>query len=184
MSILIALVDQLAQFFYISIFTQSNPIAISIATKTMATASANTPVGILQKFYAAEAQYMATPPDSPDAAAAFETMAASFAPGMKVYQPVDLPWGSTWEGTEGFLAWGKKMTQYFEKVEAEPIRNLDDGKETVVVESIVHVRIRKTGEEHNVRLAQIATVDVERGFIKDIRQYPFGTKELLAWLGT
>jgi ketosteroid isomerase-like protein len=149
----------------------------------MATLSTNTPTEILQRFYAAEAVYMATPPDSPEASTNFDAMAACFAPDLKVYQPKDLPWGGTWEGTEGFLAWGKVMKGYFDKLEPEPIRILDDGKETVVVESIIHVRIKGTGEEHDVRLVQIATVDLEKGVIKDIRQYPFEMKEVLARLG-
>jgi ketosteroid isomerase-like protein len=149
----------------------------------MATTSTNTPAGILQKFYAAEAIYIATLPDSPKASENFNAMASCLAPDVKVYQPKDLPWGGTWEGTEGVLAWGKVMTGYFDKIEAEPIRILDDGKETVVVESIVHVRIRGNAEEYDLRLAQVATVDVEKGVIKDIRQYPFETRQILSRLG-
>lgn len=149
----------------------------------MANPTTNTPTEILTKFYAAEAVFMATPPDTPEATTNFNAMAACFAPDLKVYQPSELPWGGTWEGTEGFLAWGKLMTSYFENLKAVPIRIFDDGKETVVVESIVHAKIRKTGEDHETRLAQIATVDVEKGVIKDIRQYVFEPKQLLTWLG-
>jgi ketosteroid isomerase-like protein len=126
-----------------------------------------TPKEILDRFYAAEAIFMA----APDATRDPTNMLSTLSPKIKVVQSPDLPWGGEWIGHEGFAAWGATMTSYFQSLEVlEPrVFEQTDGDEVMVFSTLRLVT--KKGEVWEKPLTQIVKVDRAEGVIVQITPF-------------
>ena len=127
-----------------------------------------TALDILNRFYAAEKIYMSTPSDSRD----FSGMGAVLSPSAQLIQSPDLPYGGTYVGHSGYLAWAEAMASYFDRVEPHDVTIYEEsGGEgsSVVVSMKVNMRIRRTGREVEGLGVQIVKVDRERVLIVEMR---------------
>jgi hypothetical protein len=128
---------------------------------------------ILQQFYADERIYMSQPQDKADPSLLARTLSSD----VKLYQSPDLPYGGTYSGVEGFLAWGKEMGNCFDQVGVEPNKILEDGDDVVVL-STLNLRVRKTGEVLSGPFAQHVKVDREQGKIVEMRPFYWNVQGL------
>ncbi len=135
---------------------------------------------ILDRFYAAERIYMSAPLEQRD----ISGMAACLTPDFKGVQSPDLPWGGVWEGLDGFLEWGKMMSEYFDVLDVQNPRVFEQGgADEVVVLLNLHLRVRKTQEELDHPMVQVAKVDFEKGLIRSFQPFMWnvaGLNEKLA----
>lgn len=150
----------------------------------MASTSLPTAAEILSKFYAEETAYMSHPPDQRDFASG---MAACLSPDFVCYQSPDLPWGGEWHGREGLKRWIDTMSSYWSALEVlEPKfyeRVGEDGKGSVLVESVLRLQARGTGEVWQKPLVQIIKVDREQGWIESIQPFYWDVRGLRDALG-
>jgi ketosteroid isomerase-like protein len=135
--------------------------------------STATATEILNQFYDDERIYMAQPPDQKDSALLTNTLS----PHIKLYQTPDLPYGGTYEGVEGFLAWGKTMGSYFDTVDVKPLKVLEDGDDVIVI-STLHLRVRRTGEVLENPFVQHVKIDRKAGKILEFRPFYWNVKGL------
>jgi ketosteroid isomerase-like protein len=126
---------------------------------------------VLDAFYANERIYMSQ--SNPDPS----LLAKTLSPHVKLYQTPDLPYGGTYEGIEGFLAWGKEMSSYFDHVDVKPTKVLEDGDDVVVL-STLHLRVRKTGKDLIGPFAQHVKVDRVEGKIVEMRPFYWDVRGL------
>lgn len=131
---------------------------------TMASDSLFTPREILNRFYAAERQYMS----SPSGAADFSILAPTLSTSVILTQSPDLPYGGDFHGHTGFLQWSEAMQSLFSKVDVQDPEILE-GEDKCVVLSTVMFKVRRTGEEFQRPLVQIVGVDREEGTITSMR---------------
>lgn len=147
----------------------------------MASTSLPTPAEILAKFYAAETEYMASPPEKRD----FDSgMGAVLSPNFVGYQSPDLPWGGEWHGREGFQRWSETMASYWEHLEVkEPKVYEREGADSVVVELTLYLKARGSGKELTSPMTQVWTVDREKGWLVSVRPFYWDVKGLREVLG-
>jgi ketosteroid isomerase-like protein len=138
-----------------------------------------TPKEILDRFYAAEAIFMAAPDATRDAT----DMLSTLSPKIKVHQSPDLPWRGEWIGHEGFAAWGATVTSYFRSLEVLEPRVFEqaDGDE-VMVFSTLRLQTKK-GEVWEKPLTQIIKVDRDEGVIVQITPFYWDVQGLKKLLG-
>jgi hypothetical protein len=141
--------------------------------------SLQTPKQILDRFYAAEAIFMAAPDSSRDPT----DMLSTLSPKLQVHQSPDLPWGGEWVGHEGFAAWGATMTSYFSSLEVlEPrVFEREEGDE-VMVFSRLKLKT-KAGEVWEKPFTQVVRVDREEGVIVEITPFVWDVQGLRKLLG-
>jgi len=142
--------------------------------------SLQTPKQILDRFYAAEAIFMASPASSRDPTAMLSTLS----PNLKVHQSPDLPWGGVHVGHAGFAAWGETMTSYFSSLEVlEPrIFERSEGDEVMVFSTL---RLKtKAGELWEKPLTQLVKVDRGEGVIVEITPFYWDVQGLKKLLGS
>lgn len=141
----------------------------------MASDKAHTPRSILDAFYQAERDYMSADPKERD----FSTMAALLAPDVRLHQTTALPYAGTYVGIEGFQDVARQMADYLSEVD---VRNVEifqsEHKDSnrIMSLSMVHLKIRKTGQEFDFPTTQAITVDLEKGVIKEIRPFYWDVK--------
>lgn len=138
-----------------------------------------TPKQILDRFYAAEAIFMAAADSSRDPT----DMLSTLSPNLKIYQSPDLPWGGEWVGHEGFVAWGAAMTSYFSSLEVLEPRVFEraEGDEVMVFSTL---RLKtKAGEVWEKPLTQLVRVDREEGVIVEITPFYWDVQGLKKLLG-
>jgi ketosteroid isomerase-like protein len=128
---------------------------------------------ILNQFYADERIYMSQPSNQQDPA----LLANTLSPRIKLYQTPDLPYGGTYEGIEGFLAWGKKMGSYFDTVDVQPSKVLEDGDDVIVL-STLRLRVRRTGRVIENPFVQHIRVDREAGKLLEFRPFYWDVRGL------
>lgn len=128
----------------------------------------HTPLSILTAFYDAERIYMSAPESERD----FSAMAATIAPTMQLYQSPALPYGGTYVGRDGFQRWSRQMADCFRVVDAQDVEVFESqqqGADRVVVSCWVRFVARKTGREGRQPLVQVVKVDLERGWMVEMR---------------
>jgi hypothetical protein len=138
-----------------------------------------TPKQILDRFYAAEAIFMA----APDAKRDPTDMLSTLSPKIKVHQSPDLPWGGEWVGHEGFAAWGATMTSYLRSLEVLEPRVFEQAHgDEVMVFSTLRLETKK-GEVWEKPLTQIVKVDRDEGVIVQITPFYWDVQGLKKLLG-
>jgi len=141
--------------------------------------SLQTPKEILDRFYAAEAIFMA----SPDATRDPTDMLSTLSPKLQVHQSPDLPWGGEYVGHEGFARWGEIMTGYFSSLEVlEPRVFERDAGDEVMVFSTLRVKT-KAGKVWEKPFTQVVRVDREEGVIAEITPFQWDVQGLKKLLG-
>ncbi|KEF54732.1 uncharacterized protein A1O9_09174 [Exophiala aquamarina CBS 119918] len=141
----------------------------------MASDKAHTPRSILDAFYQAERDYMSANPEDRD----FSAMAALLAPDVRLHQTAALPYAGTYVGIEGFQDVARQMADYLNEVDvrnAEIFESEYKGSNRIMSLSMVHLKIRKTGEELDFPTTQAITVDLEKGLIMEIRPFYWDVK--------
>lgn len=133
---------------------------------------------ILNRFYAAERLYMASPPEKRDFTDLSETLSAS----VFIHQSPDMPYGGEYQGHDGFLKWSEAMATCFDRMEVSERQVLHNGNE-VVVTSTLRMRVRKSGEEVLGPLIQWIKVDRDAGTIKEIRPFYWNVRGINEALG-
>jgi len=138
-----------------------------------------TPKQILDRFYAAEALFMAAPASSRDPTSLLSTLS----PNLTIHQSPDLPWGGEWVGHEGFVAWGETMTSYFSSLEVLKPKVFEraEGDEVMVFSTL---RLRtKAGEVWERPLTQVVRVDRGEGVVLEITPFYWDVQGLKKLLG-
>jgi len=141
--------------------------------------SPQTPKQILDRFYAAEAIFMAAPDSSRDPT----DMLSTLSPNLQVHQSPDLPWGGEYVGHAGFAAWGAIMTSYFSSLEVLEPRVFEraEGDEVMVFSTL---RLKtKGGEVWERNMTQLIRVDREEGVIVEITPFQWDVQGLRKLLG-
>jgi len=141
-----------------------------------------TALEILNRFYAAEQLYTASPPSERD----FSGMAAHLAPDAKLYQSPDLPFGGVFVGHEGYQQWAKAFAPYFDKLAPQDFAVFDekggDGGR-IVLSTTVLMKVKKTGKQIRQLMVQVVEVDRERELITEMRPLYWDVAAFNAALG-
>ncbi|MEV4001227.1 nuclear transport factor 2 family protein [Actinomadura sp. NPDC049753] len=130
----------------------------------------------LERFYAAEADYLAAGgPGKGD----FSVMAAHLAPDVVMYQAPSLPYGGTWRGHDGMERFMAVMSELWSDLTFREQRYAVDG-ETVTVRNDCVFRARATGREVDTSVLQWITV--RDGLVSEFRPFYLDTSAVLAAL--
>ena len=109
----------------------------------------------------------------------FAGMAATLSPDMKLVQAPDLLWGGVYHGHAGFQKWSETMASYFDGLEVtDPQVFEQSGSDSVVVHSVLKLRVRKNGEKLERPLIQIIKVDRVKEVITEITPFYWDVKGL------
>lgn len=141
-----------------------------------------TPKEILNRFYAAEAIYMATP----DATRDPTDMLSTLSPNLNCVQSPDLPWGGDYVGHADFSRWGEIMKSYFDSLEVlEPrfFESDDPNGDEVLVYLKLRLVVKGSGEVVESPMTQVVTVDREKGVVLEIRPFYWNVAGLRKALG-
>ncbi|KAK4636849.1 uncharacterized protein CLAFUR5_00822 [Fulvia fulva] len=134
-----------------------------------------TPAEILQRFYDAETIYMVALPQKRD----FSGMAATLSPDMKLVQSPDLLWSGIFHGHAGFQKWSETMASYFNGLEVTDAQVFEkSGSDSVVIHSVLKLRIRKNYKRLERPLVQVVKVDRAKGVIVEITPFYWDVKGL------
>ena len=125
----------------------------------MSTAGQPSPRDVIQRFYAAEADYMNA--GGPDADASFDDMAATLDPDVVLHQSPDLPWGGEFRGHAGYEDWARQMSTAFDQLEVKDRRFLVEG-DTVVITCRLVTRSRTSGQTLDLPMVQVVRVRDDR----------------------
>ncbi|MEU8304790.1 nuclear transport factor 2 family protein [Actinomadura sp. NPDC048955] len=130
----------------------------------------------LERFYAAEADYLAAGgPGKGD----FSVMAAHLAPDVVMYQAPSLPYGGTWRGHDGMERFMAAMSELWSELTFREQHYAVDG-ETVTVRNDCVFRARATGREVDTSVLQWITV--RDGLVSEFRPFYLDTSAVLAAL--
>ncbi|NDU74293.1 DUF4440 domain-containing protein [Actinomadura sp. DSM 109109] len=130
----------------------------------------------LERFYAAEADYLAAGgPGKGD----FSAMAAHLAPDVTMYQASSLPYGGTWRGHDGMERFMAAMSEAWSDLAFREQHYAVDG-ETVAVRSDCAFRARATGR--TVETAVLQWITVRDGLVREFRPFYLDTSAVLAVL--
>jgi uncharacterized protein len=138
----------------------------------------HTPLSILNAFYAAERNYMSSPPETRD----FSVMASTISPNMILYQTPNLPYSGTYHGVQGFKEHFEKMGKVYSEVDVGGVE-VFQGEEGVVVYCEVRFVVRGTGREVRQRLCQVVKVDGEKGWLREMRVFYWDVPGLVELFG-
>jgi ketosteroid isomerase-like protein len=131
----------------------------------------------LERFYAAEADYLAAGgPGKAD----FSGMAAHLAPDVVMYQAESLPYGGTWRGHDGMERFMAAMSEAWTGLTFLERRYAVDG-ETVAVHNRGVLTSRATGRELETSVLQWITV--RDGLVHEFRPFYLDTAAVLDALG-
>ena len=117
------------------------------------------PRDAIDRFYAAEAAYMAA--GGGDAGASFADLAATLDPGVVLHQSPDLPWGGEFHGHAGYEDWARRMSRAFDRLAVEDQRYFT-ADDTIVVTCRLVTRSRASGETLDLPMAQVVRVAGDR----------------------
>ena len=125
----------------------------------MSVTGAASPREVIQRFYRAEAAYMAA--GGADANASFADMAATLDPGVVLHQSPDLPWGGEFHGHSGYEDWARQMSRAFDRLEVKDACIFTAGDAVVITCRLV-TRSRASGETLDLPMAQVVRVAGDR----------------------
>ncbi|MBO2461396.1 nuclear transport factor 2 family protein [Actinomadura violacea] len=132
---------------------------------------------VLERFYAAEADYLAAGgPGKAD----FAGMAAHLAPDVVMHQAPSLPYGGTWRGHDGMERFMAAMSEAWTGLTFLEQHRAVDG-ETVAVLNRCVFRARATGRELETSVQQWITV--RDGLVREFRPFYLDTAAVLDALG-
>ncbi|WP_244305588.1 nuclear transport factor 2 family protein [Kitasatospora cheerisanensis] len=126
-------------------------------------------LAVLQKFYAAEAAYIAA---GGLGKASFDGLAACLAPEVVMYQAPGLPYGGTWRGPRGIEEFMAAMSEAWQSLDFLEQRFVLDG-DVVVVMNRGRLRARATGRVLDTSVMQLITV--KDGLITEIHPFYWDT---------
>ncbi|WP_419826323.1 nuclear transport factor 2 family protein [Sphingomonas sp.] len=124
------------------------------------------PVAALERFYAAEANYMAA--GGARGGASFAPLAETLAPDVVLHQSPDLPWGGEFYGHAGYEDWARQMSEAFDALEVKDRQLVASGDTAVAICRLV-TRSRVNGSTINAPMAQV--VRVREGRIVEFRPF-------------
>ncbi|MGI5205775.1 nuclear transport factor 2 family protein [Spirillospora sp. CA-108201] len=135
----------------------------------------------LQRFYAAEAAYLAAGgPGKGD----FSVMAAHLTPDVVMYQAPCLPYGGTWRGHDGMERFMAVMSEMWSELTFREQHYAVDGAglghAVVAVRNDCVFRARATGREVDTSVLQWITV--RDGLVSEFRPFYLDTSAVLAAL--
>ncbi len=124
------------------------------------------PRTVLERFYEAEATYMAARQieDSAD----FSVMRATLSPDVVLHQSPDLPFGGEYTGHDGYERWALAMSKLFDKLDVIEQQFFEQG-DTVLVVCRFRTRSRVNGQIQDYPMVQV--VRVTGGMIVDFRPF-------------
>ena len=103
----------------------------------------------LQRFYAAEAAYLAD-----GGGGDFSPVAATLDADCVIYQPASLPYGGAWRGHAGFEAWMRAFAAQWSALDVRDPHLFHDG-DVIVSRSHVYATSRTTGRAADWPLLQL-----------------------------
>lgn len=121
-----------------------------------------TAAAVLNRFYAAEREYVAT------GGSDFGPMADCLHPDVVLYSMPGLPYGGIWRGHDGLQRFNATMSRAWESIEFLEQHQVPDG-DRVAVFLKVRFRARATGRELETTILQLNTV--VDGLITEFRPY-------------
>ncbi|MEU3495634.1 nuclear transport factor 2 family protein [Kitasatospora cineracea] len=124
---------------------------------------------VLQKFYAAEAAYIAA---GGRGKAGFDGLAACLDPEVVMYQAPGLPYGGTWRGPRGIEEFMAAMSETWQSLDFLEQRFVLDG-DVVVVMNRGRLQARATGRILDTSVMQLITV--KDGLITEIHPFYWDT---------
>jgi ketosteroid isomerase-like protein len=131
---------------------------------------------VLQKFYAAEAAYIAA---GGIGKASFDGIAECLDPEVVMYQAPGLPYGGTWRGPRGIEEFMAAMSEAWRSLEFFEQRFVVDG-DAVVVLNRGRLQARATGRVLDTSVRQLITV--KDGLIAEIHPFYWDTAAVAAAL--
>ncbi|MCX4744446.1 nuclear transport factor 2 family protein [Kitasatospora sp. NBC_01287] len=126
-------------------------------------------LAVLQKFYAAEAAYIAA---GGMGRASFDELAECLDPEVLMHQAPGLPYGGTWRGARGIEEFMAAMSEAWQSLEFFEQRFVVEG-DTVVVLNRGRLRARATGRALDTSVMQLITV--KDGLISEIHPFYWDT---------
>ncbi|WUN35630.1 nuclear transport factor 2 family protein [Kitasatospora sp. NBC_00315] len=124
---------------------------------------------MLQKFYSAEAAYIAA---GGPGRARFDGLAECLDPEVVMYQAPGLPYGGTWRGPSGIEEFMAAMSVAWQSLEFLEQRFVVDG-DSVVVLNRGRLRARASGRVLDTSVMQLITV--KDGLITEFRPFYWDT---------
>jgi ketosteroid isomerase-like protein len=109
---------------------------------------------VMQKFYAAEAAYVAA---GGPGKASYDQVAAHLDPEVTLHQASGLPFTGTWRGHDGMERFLARFSETWESMEFLEQEHWGD-EHTVVVRNRVRFRARATGRDVDTLIVQLITV--------------------------
>ena len=125
---------------------------------------------VLQRFYEAEARYMAA--DQPD----FAPVAATLHPDCRLCEPASLPYGGDWRGRDGVERWLRMFKATWSSLEVRDSQVFGDG-DTLFSRSHVYATARATNKPTDWPLLQQFTLS--QGGVLELRPFHWDTAAIL-----
>ncbi|KIA62543.1 nuclear transport factor 2 family protein [Nocardia vulneris] len=129
---------------------------------------------VLERMYAAEAEYFAA---GGPGTASFSTLEPFFAADVVLRQADSLPYGGTWRGHAGLDQFFRAMSATWDRFELKSQVFLSESNPLVVL-THVHARSRRTGRELEFPILQTITVD--DGRITEVNPFYWDTAAITA----
>ncbi len=127
----------------------------------MSVVTSPSPRDVLERFYRAEAAYMAGSAGDASGGASFADVATTLDPGVVLHQSPDLPWGGEFHGHAGYEDWARQMSRAFDRLTVEDACFFTAG-DTVVVTCRLVTRSRASGETLDLPMTQVVRVVGDR----------------------
>lgn len=147
----------------------SNLIAEPAAGSRTGVCARGDALAVLQKFYAAEAAYIAA---GGMGEASFDGLAGCLDPEVVMYQAPGLPYGGTWRGPRGIEEFMAAMSEAWQSLEFLEQRFVVDG-DVVVVMNRGRLQARATGRILDTSVMQLITV--KDGLITEMHPFYWDT---------
>ncbi len=129
---------------------------------------------VLERMYAAEAEYFAA---GGPGTASFNTLEPFFAADVVLRQADSLPYGGIWRGHAGLEQFFRVMSATWDRFELKTQVFLSESN-PLVVQTQVHARSRRTGRELEFPILQ--TITVGDGRITEVNPFYWDTAAITA----
>ena len=129
----------------------------------------------LERFYAAEADYMAHEDG------AFAPVAATLHPECLIREPEALPYGGEWRGHAGWERWMQAFRATWSALSVEGAEMFETG-DAAVVFSRSHVRATARATERPAEWTLLQQVEVRDGLILRLEPFHWDTAAILSAL--
>lgn len=157
--------------------THPSPAAAAETGTTTGTHARGDALAVLEKFYAAEAVYIAA---GGPGKASFDELAACLDPDVVMYQAPGLPYGGTWRGPRGIEEFMAAMSAAWQSLEFMEQRFVVD-RDSVAVFNRGRLQARATGRILDTAVMQLITV--KHGLITEIHPFYWDTIAVAEALG-